>query len=162
MRNSGTRVVRCRQSYFKSQETTKLRLALFKLLQWIVTQSYTAGFLALLGFVLYFGFYWVDTESTVSYWEAGDQRTNGMRIWHLELSVNNEKHLVRQQLHCVKLESLNSGRPPLLISSVEAFWRPTIGYQAWQNTFNLLQLEECSRSSTNIYHIVSYDHLSFS
>ena len=163
MRNSGT-------GCSKSQEATKVRMAFFKSLQLlrIVTPLGSWMFMALC-------FTPVSMESTTCQQShtvsvAGDQRTNGMRIRHLELPVNNEKHLVwLQSLSLVgwkrrKLGDRASTADKLGGSILEAVhWLPSLAEHfqpgttrhSWRNS-------EIFNKYLSYRHIVSYDHPSFS
>ena len=102
-------------------------------------------------------------------WVAGDQRTNGMRIRHLELPINNEKHLVwleslslvgwKRRKHGERASTADKLGGSILeavhwLPSLAEHFQPGTTRHSWRNSEINKYLSYC--------HIVSYDLPSFS
>lgn len=167
------RAVRCHQCS-KSQEAAKVRMAFFKSLQllrivmlhhWVHGCSWLCALLR---------FLWSQQHvnsliQSHTVWVAGDQRTNGMRIRHLELPINNEKHLVwleslslvgwKRRKHGERASTADKLGGSILeavhwLPSLAEHFQPGTTRHSWRNSEINKYLSYC--------HIVSYDLPSFS
>ena len=174
MRNSGTgRQMSSVLQEPRSRQSTNGILQITS----VVTHCYTTGFMDVHGFVLYSRFYEVNNMSTVSYSLIQSEKQAIRERTGWEFDILSSPSTMKSTSCDWRVWALWVGNaestgsvPRLLISSVEASWRPSIGCQAWPEHFQPGTTRHSWRSSeifnkylSIIYcHIVSYDHPSFS